>query len=166
MRNKPGCELFAYVDDTLIVVTGNYVDIARSGMNAQLVQVLRRLDVLSLVVAPDKAEAILFPTRRKLVGLPVLFRLNQEYIRTANTMKYLGIILDSKLNFLNHFKYAVDKTAKISRALGSLMPNLRGPDERRQRLYANVIGSVALYDMPVWSETLLASREGKRLYRG
>lgn len=116
MCTKHGCELFVYADDTLIVANGNSVNIARSYMNAQLAQVMRHLATLGLVAAPEKTEAILFPTKKEPVKLPVRLRLNWEHIRTGNTMKYLKVILDSRLKFLDHFKYAVDKTAKISRA--------------------------------------------------
>lgn len=77
-------------------------------------------------------------------------------------MKYLGVMLDS-LKFVNHFKYVEEKTAK--RALSGLMPNVRGPRELKRRLYANVVGAVALYGAPVWSQALAESREGKRILR-
>ncbi|KMQ89979.1 reverse transcriptase [Lasius niger] len=35
------------------------------------------------------------------------------------------------------------------------MPNLRGPDERRRRLFANVILSVILYGAPVWGDVFV-----------
>ncbi|KMQ83944.1 reverse transcriptase [Lasius niger] len=38
------------------------------------------------------------------------------------------------------------------------MPNLRGPDERRRRLFANVISSILLYGAPVWRDELVTSK--------
>ncbi|KMQ92969.1 reverse transcriptase [Lasius niger] len=35
------------------------------------------------------------------------------------------------------------------------MPNLRGPDERRRGLFANVILSVILYGAPVWGDVII-----------
>lgn len=46
------------------------------------------------------------------------------------------------------------------------MPNLRGPSEKKRRLYASVVESVALYGAPVWAEALLESREAIRIMRG
>lgn len=37
------------------------------------------------------------------------------------------------------------------------MPNLRGPDERKRRLYAIVMTSVMTYAAPVWGEALSSS---------
>lgn len=50
------------------------------------------------------------------------------------------------------------KVSTVVRALNRLMPNLRGPNERRRRLYANVVMSVVLYGAPVWGDTLNSSR--------
>ncbi|KMQ92182.1 reverse transcriptase [Lasius niger] len=35
------------------------------------------------------------------------------------------------------------------------MPNLRGPDERRRRLFANVVLSVILYGALVWEDVII-----------
>lgn len=99
------------------------------------------------------------------MDLPVLVRINKEHVRTKDAMKYLGVMLDSRLKFTQHFKYVGEKMAKVMRALSSLMPNVRGPDEVRRRLYANVMSAVALYGAPVWSQALAVSREGRRILR-
>ncbi|KAL6420246.1 hypothetical protein ACFW04_013502 [Cataglyphis niger] len=39
------------------------------------------------------------------------------------------------------------------------MPNLRGPDEKRQRLYGNVVLSVILYGAPVWGDVVETSKK-------
>ncbi|KMQ90440.1 reverse transcriptase [Lasius niger] len=39
------------------------------------------------------------------------------------------------------------------------MPNLKGPDERRRRLFANVVLSVLLYGAPVWGDELVTSHQ-------
>jgi len=69
-------------------------------------------------------------------------------IRPKKYMKYLGVLLDCKLNFKQHFKYIDEKVGKVTRALGRLMPNLRGPSEKKRRLYAGIIASVVLYAAP------------------
>lgn len=42
------------------------------------------------------------------------------------------------------------------------MPNLKGPEERKRRLYG-VLHSVILYGAPVWGEALRASRENRAI---
>ena len=38
------------------------------------------------------------------------------------------------------------------------MPNLRGPQAKVRRLYATVVHSEALYEAPIWSESVSAAR--------
>ncbi|XP_029670920.1 uncharacterized protein LOC115240092 [Formica exsecta] len=66
-------------------------------------------------------------------------------------------MVDSRLSFIDHFNYLGEKTAKVVRALGRLMPNLRGSGECKRRLYANVVLSVLLYGASLWSDALSAS---------
>lgn len=167
MKAQPGCEIVAYADDTLVLAYGSTIEQVRSRMNGQLVPILRRLEALGLTVAAEKTNAVLFcgPGCPRPPDKSVLVRVNRVYIRTAPSFKYLGVILDSRLSFGEHFVYVADKVSKVSRALGRLMPNLRGPDEGKRRLYAGVLGSVALYAAPIWCDALVASRTNRDNFR-
>jgi len=160
-RHVRGCHVIGYADDTFIVGTGEDVDTARSRVNEIVAKVLRRFDILGLSVAEEKTEAVLFVGKRKPDVDPVI-RVGKARIKMAPRMKYLGIILDPKLNFGQHFAYTVEKAAKVNRALCKLMPNLRGPSEHKRRLYANVLSSIVLYGAPIWAESLRNSAAGRR----
>ncbi|KMQ91208.1 reverse transcriptase [Lasius niger] len=71
--------------------------------------------------------------------------LANRVIGQIQSIKYLGVFIDSKWSFSDHFRYVDDKAGRVIRALNRLMPNLRGPDEKQRRLYANAIMSVILY---------------------
>lgn len=45
------------------------------------------------------------------------------------------------------------------------MPNLRGPDESKRRLYANVVTSIVMYGSPIWAEKISPSREAQKILR-
>lgn len=81
-------------------------------------------------------------------------------------MKYLGVMLDSRMTFIPHFRYVGEKVAVVMRALFRLMPNLRGPSKKKCRLYAAIVGSVVLYGAPIWAEALAGSRVALRIVRG
>jgi len=162
---RPGCSIIGYADDTLILCMGNTCDAISSNINAYIKLVMKRIEFLSLEVAPDKTEAVLFRGRRRLIGdIPVL-RVGKVMVPMRTHMKYLGIILDDKLNFKQHFAHLDEKVGKVSRALGRLMPNLRGPKEKKRRLYAGIITSVIMYAAPIWADSLIASRDSRRLFR-
>lgn len=69
-------------------------------------------------------------------------------------IKYLGIILDMHLTFREHLLYVIPKVRHLIDALGRLMPNLRGPSQRRRLLYAYVVQSVLYYGAPIWADRL------------
>lgn len=155
-----GCHIVCYADDTLIMASADTTGTAIARVNLQIAMVLNRIRRLGLTVSASKTEAIIFYGKNKPRG-PVNVQVGDEKIAVGQTLKYLGIMLDSKLSFKPHFEYVEKKIAKVSRALGRLMPNLRGPGEGKRRLYANVVLSIFLYGAPIWNEAFAASRNSQ-----
>ncbi|XP_025270310.1 uncharacterized protein LOC112639685 [Camponotus floridanus] len=60
-------------------------------------------------------------------------------------MKYLGLHLDGKWTFEEHFAQVAPRIGGIASSLARLLPNLGGPDGRIRKLYVDTVGSVALY---------------------
>lgn len=69
-------------------------------------------------------------------------------------MKYLGILLDSRWKFLEHFQGLGPKLIRTAGALCRVLPNKGGPNNSCRRLYAGVVKSMALYGAPVWADAL------------
>jgi len=84
-------------------------------------------------------------------------RVGNVDVQVKESMKYLGVIIDRTWSFREHFKYIESKSAKVTRSLSRLMPNLRGPGERKRQLYATIITSVIMYAAPVWGRELSSS---------
>jgi len=164
-REYRGCSIIGYADDTLIMSTGKFGDVVQYNTNVFIKIVLKRIDFLGLCVAPEKTDVVLFRKRNRRLNRVPAVRVGNVAIRPKDSMKYLGVILDNKLNFRKHFIYIDEKVGKVTRALGRLMPNLRGPSERKRKLYAGIIASVVLYAAPIWADSLLASGESRRLFR-
>jgi len=160
-----GCSLVGYADDTLVLGAGWSVELVQSHLNIFIAYVLRRIEFLSLSVASDKTEAVLFRGRRRLDYVNPLVRVGRSFVPMRSYMKYLGVMLDSRLTFKHHFSYIDSKVGKVTRALGRLLPNLRGPHERKRRLYAGILTAVVMYAAPIWAPALTASAESRRLFR-
>lgn len=125
---------------------------------------INRIKKLGLSVATEKTEAILFHGKN-LDGLPSFISICDTSIDFRPSIRYLGVMVDINWSFSDHFRYVLDKTERVVRALNRLMPNLRGPDERRRRLYMNVAMSVMLYGAPVWGDVIARSKLLPTLYR-
>jgi len=103
-------ELIAFCDDTGCLITGNDINSIESTAN----QVLAKLHIWGInnkiQFNPIKTKAILFTNRRKYIKPRI--NMNGVEIEIVNELKYLGIIIDRKLNFNHHIKYITEKCLK------------------------------------------------------
>lgn len=152
------CNILCYADDTLIVVTGK--DIVHTKLRAEtfVTRVKNYIQKLGLTIAENKTEAMLFSPKKKAAPIAGLTVAGRE-ICFSPSMKYLGVQVDNKWNFSEHFKLIERKVDNIVKALNKLMPNLRGPNENKRKLYGNVVLSVMLYGAPVWGDSLGSSNK-------
>ncbi|KAL6417446.1 hypothetical protein ACFW04_012728 [Cataglyphis niger] len=146
---EKGSHIICYADDTFVMSSADTISTAIARSNIQVARVLNRIRRLGLQVSLEKTEAIVFYGKNKP---PRIVRLNVDgkEIEAKPTLKYLGIMLDGRLNFRPHFE-----------ALGRLMPNLRGPNESKRKLYAQVVLSILLYGAPIWNEAFMASKSSQ-----
>jgi len=66
-------------------------------------------------------------------------------LATLHVVEYLGVHLDGDLSFDVHFTRVAEKVNGVIKLLNSILPNCRGPVERKRRLYLNVVLSMNLY---------------------
>lgn len=91
------CLMVCYADDTFLVAAGGSWETARLRANEALEGTVEQIALLDLRVAPEKSEAIGFQGRkgrRKPPNLDV--RVAGRSVPVKNTLKYLGLILDSQ----------------------------------------------------------------------
>jgi len=81
------------------------VEVAQYNINIFMDYLLRRIEFLALEIAPEKTEAILFRGRGRLDYTNPCIRIRGSLVRVSPSIKYLGVMLDSKLNF-KHFTSA------------------------------------------------------------
>jgi len=92
--------------------------------------------------------------------------LNNKLLRRVKTMKYLGIIIDSKLTFKEHITQATEKCRKIIFALSkSAKLNWGLGHKALKTLYTGGIQPLLLYGAPVWAETIDKKSYRKELTR-
>ena len=153
------CHVICYADDTLLVVVRDDFDEACAAILDCLERILINIRSLGLKVSWQKSEAIFFGHCPRGAYIDV----EGVRIHLTNSMKYLGVYIDRRLNFCNHFSHVAAKVTRISRALCGILPNLRGPLECKRRLYCTVITSIILYAAPIWSEELSFSGNQQRV---
>lgn len=157
--NLRGVEVIGYADDTLVVSRGKtYRDVTILA-TAAVAQVVRRIQTLGLAVALEKSEALCLHRPRNRPPSDLAVVVNGTRINVTTSMTYLGLVLDGRWTFREHFRRLSEKVTKAAGALASLLPNLGGPSLSCRHLYMGVIRSMAMYGAPIWAEHL--SRENK-----
>lgn len=143
-----GCTLIGFADDIALVVTAKSEESLMSTANLSLVRIWNWMRCRRLELAPEKTEAALLTTKRKIA--PITFELQGIQVRTSRAVKYLGVWLDNKMTFSEHISRTVLKGQRTLSALTSLMPNTKGPRASKRKLLASVVHSQILYGAPSW----------------
>ncbi|XP_061719298.1 uncharacterized protein LOC133526622 [Cydia pomonella] len=83
--------------------------------------------------------------------------LEGRYLRIPvnSHMKYLGLVLDRRWNFEQHFLKLAPRIVGAASVLSRLLPNVGGPKAPCRRLYAGVVRSMAVYRALIWADRLL-----------
>ena len=105
---------------------------------------------MQLTVNPEKAEAVLFTKKYKTRPVSGLKLFGKE-IKVSKKAKYLGVVLDSKLNWGKHLEHAREKVTQAywacKRAFRSTWG--LGPDKVRW-LHMAVLRPRLVYEAAVW----------------
>lgn len=154
-----------YADDTLVAVRGKDITetIRRATVATELT--IDRIKRLGLKVALSKTEAIIFGGQSWSVRAnhTAVINVTGVPIHIKTHIKYLGLILDRKWDFREHFTRLTPRIVGTASALGRLLPNIGGPKTTCRRLFAGVVRSMALYGAPIWANRL--SENNKSLLR-
>lgn len=162
-----GCRVICYADDTVILASGTDRAWASYAASVAAFRIVSAIERLGLCVAPQKSEAMIFGIERYRVDrVPESLVVKGHNVKLATRMKYLGVILDCKWNFQDHFEMAESKVEKIVGHLNRIMPNNKGPSELKRRLYRNVVISVLTYGAPIWADALEKDRKNKHRVEG
>ncbi|KAH8308464.1 hypothetical protein KR044_012422, partial [Drosophila immigrans] len=65
-------------------------------------------------------------------------------IVSSPAIRYLGVMLDHRLNFRYHLKQVGEKAGGAACALSRMMANTKGPRQRNRQLICNVVRSILL----------------------
>ncbi|XP_050559942.1 retrovirus-related Pol polyprotein from type-1 retrotransposable element R1 isoform X2 [Spodoptera frugiperda] len=122
-----GVSVVCYADDTLVLAHGRSHQAAANLMARAVATVVARIRQLGLEVALHKSEAMCFHGRGNAPppdGSQITA--GGVTIGVETTMKYLGLVLDSRWNFVEHFRRLAPKLERTGAALKRLLPNLGG----------------------------------------
>ncbi|KAI5724733.1 hypothetical protein M8J77_006553 [Diaphorina citri] len=114
-----------------------------------------------LVIAPEKSEATLLVGRKEYNSFKI--QMGNVVILQKDHLKYLDIILDSKVSFLPHIKYVAAKAEKLTTSLMRITPRLGGAGENKRRVLQRCTESILLYDITFWRRRIVGRIGGREV---
>lgn len=148
-------------DDVAVVGTAHTGTLFEEVMNPGLKVVNAWMSKNGLTIAPHKTEAVLLTNKWAYVK-PKLTVAGHE-VNIQKSFKYLGVIVDQRLNFNEHIARAAKSASDAARVIGRLMPNITGPSLGKRRLLASVINARLLYASSTWANTGFKTAINRRI---
>lgn len=108
--------LVGYADDLAAVITSRRVKLAQIPVNQAIRHIKTWMEEHGLKLAIVKTEMVLLTRNRISTLIPKV--VEWENIKTTMSARYLGVILDNKLNFRKYLWKAFDKATAATYLLG------------------------------------------------
>ena len=112
ITNDLGFNTFGYADDIVIIVQGKFTQTIREVMQNALNVIVKWTVKEGLNISPQKRAIVPFTNKRNIKGLGLL-TLHGKELQMLGEVKYLGVTLDSKLNWNQHLQKVIKKTQNI-----------------------------------------------------
>lgn len=133
----PFCNILQYADDLALYLAVDSCSVAESRLNSALMYLNDWLDAHGLSLSASKSSSVIFTKKRTIPDLELL--IEDDPIPTDNKVKFLGVILDSRLTGIPHLSYVAQKCEKGINVLRSLSGVWWGAHPYSQKLIYNAI---------------------------
>lgn len=150
MMKEVGTSIFA--DDKMFFVSSYRISAIVKKLQTALDKNKRYFHRWKIKLNETKTESIIFTKRRPLINSNI--KINNHVIPWSDNVKYLGLYLDTKLNFTEHVKKVIEK------AIGKLIMlypifNRRSffNSHSKKTIYKVAVRTAFTYACPVWSLT-------------
>jgi len=107
----------AFADDLLIAVKAESIRDAENITNIEMNKILNWAKNNKINFNEQKSKAMVISRRKRKENKEITVYMNNKPLEQVQKIKYLGIFIDSKLNFRDHIMYTASKCTKLIHAL-------------------------------------------------
>jgi len=147
-----GVKFLAFADDVALVAEARDIIQLEQLLTISAQRVKDWLTDTGLKLALHKCELMIVTNTRTNNDMRIT--IDGHEITTCNSLKYLGLQLDSKWSFSNHAKEVAAKAGKVVQNLSRILPNISAAKSRKRTLLSNVVHSILLYGAPIWAQDM------------
>ena len=153
----PNALINMYADDMTIVCNADNIISLQNYLNTCLDNVNSWLEVNRLVINVQKSNVIIFSSRQKQIDkTDFTVSIKQQNLLFCDTIKLLGVMLDSNLTFNEHINYIIKKTSSKIGIIHRLRPIL--PQSALLTIYITSIQSVLDYCLTIYGNSSKSNR--------
>ena len=143
-------KVVAYADDVAIIISGIFPNVICSKMNTALRMISDWAKSCGLDVNPSKTDLILF-TKNRIPSNLDLPGIDGKVLSLSSKAKYLGVILDPKLNWYPNIEDRVTRSLKAFYACRKSFGKSWGLSSKLiMWIYTAVIRPILMYGSIVW----------------
>ena len=140
--------VYHFADDTNLLYSHKNPKTLQKIVNKDLKTLYEWLCANRLSLNVGKTEFIIFRPPKKSLSNRIVLTLNRTKLYESPKIKYLGLILDSRLTWKDHI---TELSKKISRSVGILYKTRNYcPSTILKSLYHSIFSSHLSYGLPVW----------------
>ena len=139
-----------FADDAVLTLSHESPKHLEKKFNAEMKKLYQWFTANKLTLNMKKTKFMLFSKKRKTKIKEKKFKINiNNYgIKQVSEMKYLGVILDNKLNWHNHVQYVCTKLAKAAGIIYKVRN--KAPQNVLMLLYHSLVGTYLKYGIASW----------------
>lgn len=161
---KDEAAVFAYADDTMIILSGNSVEVMKGKIKTAIQNASYEMNKLNLTLNMSKTEILTLGTIIQQDFPKIGIEVNGFPKNSIKTIKYLGIMIDWKLEWCAHLDYLEKKTEKLLPKIISISQNTFGySTEARKIMLHSTIVAYYKYASTSYSQALMIERNQKKL---
>ena len=151
LSNSTSCNPCLFADDICLVVSNSSFSSLEQNCNAELENLNNWSNANKLQINPKKSISISFLPKLNINEEKLKILYNNCTLACCDSSKYLGVIIDNKLNFQSHI-HAIEN--KVARAVGILSKvRYLFPSSTLLLLYFALIHSHLLFGLVLWGNT-------------
>lgn len=106
------CKIKLFADDTLIYICSKDINDATIKLNDDLNCLFNKISHDKLKLNVNKTKLMIISNKKTINKNEIQIKINNELIKLEHEIKYLGVILDDKLNLSENLNYVIRKMAK------------------------------------------------------
>ena len=148
-------EMVAFADDVILAVKAETIREAEILINIEMAKITRWAKNNKITFNENKSKVVLITRRKRKETKTLAVYLNSKRLEQVQKIRYLGIVIDSKINFREHILYTSQKCSKLIHALSrSAKMNWGLRSKALYTIYKGAVLPLMIYGVPVWIKAL------------